>query len=195
MRDLSLSDWEEHLRRLGVGDDHAPIDGAPAGFLASRRGDAPPGPVARDGLDDLLWRCVAGAADDWRAAIDLRAGPAPLAGPLTDASTIEVWTERELASLHALARLARRERDDLARTRALDCAHWHLEHTQPDNATNRPWAAQVFLLLARERASHDARLYAETLVHNCMVTTGRPDPLSAAILRDAADALADEAPR
>ncbi|MFG0274641.1 MAG: hypothetical protein ACF8QF_06260 [Phycisphaerales bacterium] len=193
MRDLSLRDWEEQLRRLGAGDDHAPIDGAPAGFVASRRSLPPEAAPARTGLDDLLWRCVADPAIDWRSALDLDAGPAPLTGVLTDASTIEVWTERELASLHALARLATRTGDDRARDRALDCATWHLEHTQPDNATNRPWAAHVFLLLARDRDSHDARLYAETLVHNCMVTTGKPDPLSAAILRDAADALADEA--
>jgi hypothetical protein len=39
--------------------------------------------------------------------------------------------------------------------------------------------------------STDARLYAETMLHNTIVHQGRPDRFSALILWDAADALAD----
>ena len=71
----------------------------------------------------------------------------------------------------------------------LDSSRWHLDNTQPDNATNRPWAVQVFLDLAREDDNPDARLYAETLLHNATAANGVPEPFSAAILLDAARAL------
>ena len=69
------------------------------------------------------------------------------------------------------------------RARIDDVRRWHLEHTQPDNATNRPWALHVFLTMGTPEAVH----YAETLLHNAMV--GGPDPLSARILVDAAREL------
>jgi hypothetical protein len=112
---------------------------------------------------------------------------------------IEVWTETELSCLHALWWLAReRARPDWA-----DLLHhaatWHVQNLQPDNATNHPWAIHVFLLMsepaahanpsANSHANPDARLYAQTLAHNCQVSMGRPDLLSAHILADAADAL------
>lgn len=103
--------------------------------------------------------------------------------------TIEVWTESELASLHALWWIDRRGLDATARRRMLDSSRWHLDNTQPDNATNRPWAVQVFLDLAREDDNPDARLYAETLLHNATAANGVPEPFSAAILLDAARAL------
>lgn len=102
--------------------------------------------------------------------------------------TIEVWTETEVSSLHALwwaSKIrSRPEWGDLA----LRCAAWHLEHVQPDNATNRPWAVHVFAQLAL-RGDTEAALHAQTLIHNCMVGTGKADRLSALILVDAAEAL------
>lgn len=60
---------------------------------------------------------------------------------------------------------------------------WHLEHTQPDNATNRPWAVAVFALAQ----DPESQLYAQTLLHNCQVSaSAQPEPLTAAILLDAA---------
>ena len=51
--------------------------------------------------------------------------------------------------------------------------------------------AHVFLLagLGTDNASHESRLFAETLIHNCQVTLGRADALSAWILVDSARAL------
>lgn len=190
MRDLSLRDWENHLRRLADTAPRVDAAGAPDGFGAWTAGEPPaPAPTPPD-FDELLWRCVADpAVSGWRDEAGLDLGREALFPRLRERATIEVWTERELAGLHALLWLAIRDHDEQAMARVFDAADWHLEHTQPDNATNRAWAAHVFLLLAARRSLADARLYAETLVHNCMVTTGAPDALSALILRDAAAAL------
>ncbi|MCH8823437.1 MAG: hypothetical protein IH984_08000 [Planctomycetes bacterium] len=99
--------------------------------------------------------------------------------------TIEVWTESELSALHALWRLARQRNSDDLIKRVSGLRQWHLQHTQPDNATNRPWALHVFLLAGTPEDQH----YAETLLHNCMVMSGKPDPLSAWILLDSANEL------
>jgi EAL domain-containing protein (putative c-di-GMP-specific phosphodiesterase class I) len=62
---------------------------------------------------------------------------------------------------------------------------WHLEHTQPDNATNRPWALHVFV----RAGAPEARLYAETLLHNATASDARHEPLTRWILLDAAREL------
>lgn len=98
---------------------------------------------------------------------------------------IETWTEAELSGLHALSLLG-----DHTSARVRSASDWLMAELQPDNGTNRPWAAHVFLdRWIRERHA-DSRLYAETLVHNCRVTLGRPDRLSAIILASASKALA-----
>jgi len=107
---------------------------------------------------------------------------------------IEVWAECELAALHALHRLARTASpaDSAAlQDRASEAIHWHLEHTQPDNSTNRPWALHAFLLADRPGGigTGDASLYAETLLHNMCATDARNEPLSRWILADAAREL------
>lgn len=107
----------------------------------------------------------------------------------TEQDTIEVWTERELSSLHALGRLAQRERRRDWLDRVDLAVAWHLEFTEPDNATGRPWAIQVFAIRWIEQGDMEARLYAEMLLHNCRTLEARPDPLCAEILLDAADAL------
>jgi hypothetical protein len=75
--------------------------------------------------------------------------------------------------------------------RASEAIHWHLEHTQPDNSTNRPWALHAFLLADRPGGigAGDASLYAETLLHNMGATDARNEPLSRWILADAAREL------
>jgi hypothetical protein len=135
--------------------------------------------------DAGLWWALAGADVD----VDnlLKEPTVGSLWPQTRFSGIEVWTETELCGLHALWCLARqRRRDDWAR-RAEAVRDWHLVHTQPDNATNRPWALHVFLLATPP--APEARAYAETLLHNAVVTTGRPDLLSAWILLDSASRI------
>lgn len=109
--------------------------------------------------------------------------------PRSAYDAIEVWTESELSALHAFAWHALRVSDRSMLDRILDVGAWHIEHLQPDNATNRPWAVHVFLILSRERALPEAGFHAQTLLHNCQVSHGRPDALSAHVLRDAAEAL------
>lgn len=145
--------------------------------------------VHADATDVRLWRSLAELGS---VEIPSRAEPS---GPFLDQSLIapmggiEVWTETELASLHALVWAAALHADASSFARVLDHCRWHIEHTQPDNATNRPWAIHLFLMLAELDASHEARLYAQTLAHNCRVTAGTPDAISAQILFDAADAI------
>ncbi len=101
-------------------------------------------------------------------------------------TTIEVWTETELAALHALSLYAIAQPDNAALadriTRAID---WHLEFLQPDNATAHAWGVHSYLL----RGSPEAIHFAETLVSNCQVMNAQPDELSAWTLINAANAL------
>ncbi len=180
-----LSTWVSHLRAIagpvavqaptGAGPIEAPFRVAVCGAPTAR----PPQPVP--GAEVGLWWAL---ADPDLAVGDL---PGPLTGPLWPDERrrgLEVWTEAELAGLHALWCLARqRGRADLAR-RAEGVRDWHLENTQPDNATNRPWALHVFLLA--DGPNDEAYAYAETLLHNALATRGRPDLFSAWILLDSA---------
>jgi hypothetical protein len=126
--------------------------------------------------------------DPWRA---IRSEAGSLLAP-DEFLAIEVWAECELSAVHALHRLVRErstqgmETEPLAR-RLTDAVRWHLEHTQPDNSTNRPWALHVFLLA--DDGSGEAALYAETLLHNVLATHARHEPLSRWILGDAAREL------
>jgi hypothetical protein len=112
--------------------------------------------------------------------------------------TIEVLTERELCALHALHRVARdlKSRGDLegstwAKSRCTRACMWLVEHLQPDNATNYPWGLHV-MLLQEPTLNGMGDHYAQTLLHNCQVGTGRgqADARSAWILWDAANELA-----
>jgi hypothetical protein len=182
----SLGDWVAHLRATAgpvatspppkMGQIGVPFTavalGRPAGPVPS---PAPPADVG-------LWWALAGADVNVDELFD-GPGDGPL-WPQTRFSGVEVWTEAELCGLHALWCLARRRgREDWAR-RVDTARRWHLARTQPDNATNRPWALHVFLLA--DPPSPETRLYAETLLHNALVLNGRPDLLSAWILLDSA---------
>ncbi len=135
----------------------------------------------------------------WQALHDT--GPDPLslvrtgAGPLTERAEtgIEVWTQTELAALHALGAHAATGDTPALWTRLWSAADWHLRELQPDNATCRPWAAHVFVLRALwcddAEVAAGAGLHASTLLHNCRVSMGRPDRISACILLDAAATL------
>lgn len=111
----------------------------------------------------------------------------PSGSPLTpefNQLAIEVATETELASLHALSHAG-----DVARARVEAASDWIVHNIQPDNATNHPWAVHVFLQRAFEAGSVEHRLYAETLLHNCVVSLGRADRFSALILLDSGRTL------
>ena len=131
-----------------------------------------------------------GDAAFWHA---LRTGDAVTtteAGPLFPELSnegIEIWTETELAGLHALTWHA--IANPAFRPRVISAAEWHVQPLQPDNATTRPWAAHVFALLAARTGDPAATLHAQTLAHNCRVATGTPDRVSALVLADAARAL------
>jgi hypothetical protein len=175
--------WIEHLERLA-----GPVSGT-----------LPPDPTLASGTrgEQLLWRACAeepatGAAvrateDAVDALLGARTGP--LLAP--DAYlAIEVWAECELSAVHALHRLVRLAGGERRITRARrlsEAIAWHLEHTQPDNSTNRPWALHAFLLA--DDGSGEAALYAETLLGNMRATEARDEPLSRWILADAAREL------
>ena len=190
MTEAIVDKWVAHLRRVartaagrapptGPGPIATPFAMVLSDHQAARETAPCPPPEADLGL----WWALAGARVDVDALLTSRT-----AGPLWPQGafkTIEVWTESELCGLHALWRLARdRGRQDWAE-RVQVVRDWHIENTQPDNATNRPWALHVFLLADTPECQH----YAETLLHNSLVTTGEPEPLSAWILLDAANEL------
>lgn len=108
---------------------------------------------------------------------------APLA-PEFNRLAIEVATETELACLHALSHAGAD-----ARARIEDASDWIVHNLQPDNATNHPWAVHVFLRRAFETGAVEHRLYAETLLHNCIVSLGRADRFSALLLLDSGRTL------
>jgi hypothetical protein len=172
-----------------------PVDGP---FLAWRTRTPPPPVSHSNDADAEIWTALAAGSpipQVLEAALAQRT-PAPLTPPIDPASpdmTLEVWTERELALLHGAWRLAQlRARADLA-DRCLLAADWHVEHMQPDNATNRPWALPVFVAAAAARISAEHELYAQMLLHNCQIMYGRPDLVSAHILLDSAESLEDHA--
>lgn len=153
-----------------------------ARLLGIRPGAAP------DGLhpDAALWWALHDRSLDPVSLIEAADGPLV---PSLRRLSMEVWSEGELASLHALSwHATRSEGCDLA-ARVESAARWHLAELQPDNATNRPWAVHVFADLAQRTGDAAARAHVGTLVHNSIVSLGRPDRLSAAILLDAADWL------
>lgn len=136
-------------------------------------------------LDLRLWQLLlqhaAGAPSQMLDAVN------PALGRLVhnpDTYTLEVWTEVELSALHALSHAG-----PAAKSRRDSATDWIVENLQPDNATNHPWSVHVFLRRAFENDMPEHRLYAESLLHNCIVSLGRPDRFSALVLLDAGRAL------
>ncbi|MEM9082578.1 MAG: hypothetical protein AAGB34_03200 [Planctomycetota bacterium] len=162
------------------------------GWRRSRHGEQTGKVIASDdaGGDTRLWACLIEKVSPLSA---LNQGERQRTDsgslfPQSSARTIEVWTEQELSSAHALWWIVRTAADT-ALARILDRAiDWHIENIQPDNATNRPWSIHVFA--ERGLQGHaEAMLYAETLLHNTLSGTGEPEPFSAHILMDAAEGL------
>lgn len=138
-------------------------------------------------LESWRWSLAGGGGQDAdaRGACPGENGPAG-EGPLVPGlrgEGIEAWTQAELVALHGLSIGAW---DDSAAWRRCDsAARWLMAEVQPDNATNRPWAAHVFLRMWAREGDVDARMYAETLVNNCRVAMGKVDRLSGLILASA----------
>ncbi|MEY3231108.1 MAG: hypothetical protein RL689_1197 [Planctomycetota bacterium] len=164
-----------------------PVDAA---FLAHVTG-IPSAPAASESPDCRLWGQAArppAARDERivRAALD--ADPRALAMGLRE-SGIEIWTETELACLHALTWLGV-DREP----RATIAARFLIEELQPDNGTNHPWAIHWFAWLECTQGDMEAGLYAQALLHNAMTAGGGvPDLFSAIIFHDAARWIAQRA--
>lgn len=163
----------------GFADEHGHRRAVDPFFLAALHGTEPPALTPGAAVDVRWW---------WHAATGDNAIDVSEAGALTarDQTPLEVWTETELSALHALWRLARVTGRADWRARARACARWHVHETQPDNATNHPWAIHVFVMSGED----EGQLYAEGLLHACQVGMGRADVFSALVLLDAARELA-----
>lgn len=133
-----------------------------------------------------LWRALPGG--EGAVAALLSPGSATPMVAHSARASIEVWTETELCALHGAWNARASDSSPLAQ-RCLAAAAWHVDNLQPDNATNLPWAVHVFLHRAEEMGDRTSGLYAQTLVHNCRVSRGKPDRLSALILLDASRML------
>jgi hypothetical protein len=203
MKVIDQREWSERLRSLALGVlGREFLSGGPEvvrGF-ADEFANRPetveplaafvlghvPRPAGRDVTPDvrLLY-----ALHDTKPEIEALLGP-DAAGPVLELPAdlaLEVATEAQLAALHGLDRLAQvHGREDWA-ARVEAAASWLIREIQPDNATNHPWGVHVFLRRGAREA--ESRMYAETLLHNCQVTLGRPDRVSALILLDSAAAL------
>lgn len=200
--------WSDAMRQIAlqtlsgvrIGDDGTITTGDKAGVVrdfhderGNRRGIDPPLLASVLGIGcepeaghrspevEAWWRLVAG--DELLSSFE--PGPGPLLPPADIA--VEVQTEVELCSLHALWNSG----GSPAIERSLSAARWHLEHTQPDNATNTPWAIHVFVELAARDKTHAgaAVIHAEFMLSACQVLHGRPDARSAWVLLDAAKQL------
>lgn len=185
---VNLGDWVTHLRAVAAPVVEAPF--TPRTDTERCLDAATGGPAVMQPLehasfhsDEALWHAAVNPAVSIDSLL-ARSG----AVPMFDRDrfrAIEVWTESELSGLHALWRLARQRDHDELRVWIARLRAWHMEHTQPDNATNRPWALHVFLL----GGSPECDFYAQTLLHNALAMEGKPTPLSARILLDAAHEL------
>lgn len=181
--------------RLGAGAIDAPLRASaagepawrpPAGWPEPRGGEVDSVPGGGLAPELALWRAVHDASFDLRPVLT-RSDVGASDGPLIAQGryrTLETWTESELSALHALGRVVGSGRHEWAER--LDRARsWHLEHTQPDNATNRPWALHVFV----QGGDLESALYAQTLLHNAQVAGPTLEPLARVIMLDAANEL------
>ena len=184
----TLLAWSEKLRAVASGagsvaeaDESGMLDtprAATRAFVlawlsADRR--ATPGP------DRSLWL----ASDGSRPAPSVEEiGIAGWLAPALQSVGLEAWQESELAAVHALSWLVLRDRGLEPRLRS--AARICIAELQPDNVTGRPWATHVFAWLSAIETDIDARLYAETLLHNTLIAGGVPDAFSAALMLDSA---------
>ena len=172
--------------------------------------DRDPPPIRPFGTDDpavRAWSLLDSSDPDVAAAglLELAGGrsedpvgPRPFLPEREDLAT-EVWTECELSVLHAVWRVVLGTRATGAPAshlvsrlagRVQEAVDWHLDRTQPDNATTHPWAIHAFLELGRPSA--EAIDYAGSILHAVEAAgsaRGAVDPLSRWIMLDAANEL------
>jgi hypothetical protein len=152
-------------------------------LLARLTGTVPGPKPESNAMDTSLWW---GEGDALTGRCD--SSPKPVT-PLDPQIGIEIWTEAELASLHAVwndvVDGTRPSWSGLARS-AVD---WHLDELQPDNATGHAFALHGFVICAHESGRAEAWLHADMIVHGCMLGRGMPDRFSACLMLDAARGL------
>ena len=140
-------------------------------------------------LDERLWWSICSNEDFDSNTL----GPGPSLTNQSDDMAIEHWTQVELCALHALWTLNLQNPSAETRKKITHAGIWMMNEFQPDNAINRPWGIGVFIYLSLSLESSiersTASMYAQTLLHNCSITLGKPDILSACILLDAARSL------
>ena len=96
----------------------------------------------------------------------------------------DVWSEAELAALHALS-----HGGPECRSRVNSAAEWILENLKATNTNNHPWAVHVFLTRAFETNVPEYRLFGETLLRNSVSLLGRPCRFAALIMLDSGRTL------
>lgn len=106
-------------------------------------------PLAKDGNSYALaawsaYRHPSRAHDDWLAQLIQIADFTFLRFSPSD--NPEPWWFDELTLLHATFSWSCRQNDPLFRHKLDRIAQFHIEETQPDHATNEPWAIHAFLL-------------------------------------------------
>lgn len=102
-----------------------------------------------------------------------------------DGDSLDLWTYRELAGLHALADLALLRRNTAWAKRVQEITDHHLRLTQPDNSTAEPWAFAAFAWSPRARTFADQQLHDATM-HG---SGGRVGLVAALLLADACATL------
>jgi hypothetical protein len=159
-------------------------------LLRVRPPPAHPSPID---LDERLWWAL---ASDVRVPDILSDGPSLTAH--SENAAIEHWTQVELCALHALWNIYLAAPCEALHDRIIQAGTWVMNELQPDNAINRPWGISVFVYLSISLNSEidrsTASMYAQTLAHNCSISLGKPDTLSACILHDAARSLEQLSP-
>lgn len=144
-------------------------------MTAARRIDASPLPAnelhAHDGqrITEVVWLAMAlsvcGHRDfAHRAVIEPLLSAQQPHGPFLKASkndNLESLWYHELVLLHAVASVGvARPGDETMRKAVVRAADYHLNETQPDHATNDPWALFAFLWNPQSRPLADAMLHA-----------------------------------
>lgn len=84
--------------------------------------------------------------------------------PIGPDESLDAWTYRELAGLHAVETMARAWPDRGLWGWVDRVAAYHVENTQPDNITGQPWAVAAFArslegAMFAEQQLHDAEIY------------------------------------
>ncbi|UYV13195.1 MAG: hypothetical protein NCW75_02655 [Phycisphaera sp.] len=192
MHQSPVQPWIDRLRAV-LGPD--PLDGVDPDTFADENGnrrtiDRPllawllhftTAPTRDMGLDLVLWHALANDTSFDGAIMVAEGSLQDAAAPSRGEVAIEVWTERELAAIQALWTIGVQRIEPLLTRRAEGAAQWCVQELQPDNATAHPWAVNAFASLAAQ-GDIEADLYAQTLMHNAQVGTGRPGRFASVVI-------------